>query len=131
MKFGLQAVPEDPCVFVKNGVMVFFYVDDILIARRLSVRDQARQLERDLEAYWRLTGSDEEGWFLNVRILRDRQQHKLWLCQDTYISSITMRFHLIDRAAVLTPLPSEGLRPYEGTASAEDINLYHQKFGSA
>jgi Reverse transcriptase (RNA-dependent DNA polymerase) len=130
-KLGLQRVPEDPCVFVKRGIIVFFYVDDILIASHPSVGEEARQLERDLQAHWELTDHGEAEWFLNIRILRDRQQHKLWLCQDTYLSSIAMRFHLTERAPVLTPLPVEDLKPYEGTASAEEIKLYQQKVGSA
>ena len=130
-KLGLQAVPEDPCVFVKRGIIVFFYVDDVLIASHPSVREEARQLERDLEAHWELTDHGDAGWFLNIRILRDRQQHKLWLCQDTYIGSIAMRFHLTERAPVLTPLPVEDLKPYEGTASPEQIKVYQQKVGSA
>lgn len=130
-KLGLKVVPEDPCVFVKEGIIVFFYVDDILIANHPSVRNQARQLERDLEAHWELTDHGEAEWFLNIRILRDRQQHKLWLCQDTYISSVAMRYHLTHRAPVYTPLPVEELMPYEGTASAEDIKLYQQKVGSS
>lgn len=112
IKLGLQVVPEDPCVFVKRGIIVFFYVDDILIASHPSVRDQARQLERDLEAHWELTDHGEAEWFLNIRILRDRQRHKLWLCQDTYISSVAVRYHLTYRAPVHTPLPVEDLRPY-------------------
>ena len=130
-KLGLKVVPEDPCVFVKEGIIVFFYVDDILIANHPSVRNQARQLERDLEAHWELTDHGEAEWFLNIQILRDRQQHKLWLCQDTYISSVAMRYHLIHRAPVYTPLPVEDLKPYEGTASAAEIKIYQQKVGSA
>lgn len=98
-ELGLQVVPEDPCVFVKRVTIVFFYVDDILIASHPSVRDQARQLERELEAHWELTDHGEAEWFLNIRVLRNRQRHKLRVCQDTYISGIAMRYHLTHRAS--------------------------------
>jgi hypothetical protein len=132
-KLGLTPVPEDPCVFVTHGIIVFFYVDDFIIASYPSpaIQEKARQLEKDLEAHWELTDHGEAEWFLNIRIVRDRQQHKLWLCQDAYISSMAARYHLTDRAPVYTPLPVEELKPYEaGTATPAEIKLYQGKVGS-
>ena len=76
-KLGLKQVPEDPCVFVGEGLIVFFYVDDILIACHTTARERAYQLEKDLEAHWELTDHGEAGWFPNIRIIRDRSQKKL------------------------------------------------------
>ena len=58
-KLGLQQAPEDPCVFVGEGLIVFFYVDDILIASHTNAKARAMQLERDLEAHWELTDHRE------------------------------------------------------------------------
>jgi hypothetical protein len=33
-------------------------------------------------------------WFLRIRIIRDRVNRKIWLCQDSYISKMMTRFHL-------------------------------------
>ncbi|OOQ89502.1 hypothetical protein PEBR_07986 [Penicillium brasilianum] len=79
-KLGLEVVPEDPYVFTIYGIIVFFYVDDILITSHPLVREKANQLEKDLEAYWELTDHGEVEWFSNIRIIRDRQKRKLWLC---------------------------------------------------
>lgn len=130
IKLGLTPIPEDPCVFVSPGIIVFFYVDDILIANHPSVRERARQLEKDLEAHWELTDHGEAEWFLNIRIIRDRKEHKLWLCQDAYISSMAARYNLTDRAPVYTPLPLEEMKPYDGTATPAEIKLYQGKVGS-
>jgi hypothetical protein len=131
LKLGLQQVPEDPCVFIGKGILVFFYVDDILIASYYTARERARQLEKDLEAHWELTDHGDAEWFLNIRILRDRQLKKLWLCQDSYVTSIAARYNLTDRAPVYTPLPVEELKPYEGIATPREIHLYQQKVGSS
>lgn len=130
-KLGLRQVPEDPCVFIGNGIIVFFYVDDILIASHQNVRKLADQLERDLEAHWELTDHGDAEWFLNIRIIRDRRLKKLWLCQDSYISSIAARYHLTDRPPVSTPLSLDELEPYHGKADAQSVHLYQQKVGSA
>ena len=31
---GFQSVPHEPCCWIKGGVIVFFYVDDIVVAYR-------------------------------------------------------------------------------------------------
>jgi len=36
----------------------------------------------------------ELSWFLGIRVIRDRSQKKLWLCQDSYIKKIAATFHL-------------------------------------
>jgi hypothetical protein len=129
-KLGLTAIPEDPCVFVTHGIIVFFYVDDFLIASHPSVREKARQLEKDLDVHWELTDHGEAEWFLNIRIMRDRKLQKLWLCQDAYISSVAARYHLTDRPPVYTPLPVEEMKPFDGTATAAEIKIYQGKVGS-
>jgi hypothetical protein len=53
IKLRLTPVLEDPCVFVTHGIIVFFYVDDFIIASfpTPAIREKARQLEKDLEAH--------------------------------------------------------------------------------
>jgi hypothetical protein len=58
-KPGLKQAPEDLCVFIGEGIMVFFYVDDMLIASHWTAKERASQLERDLEAHWELTNHRE------------------------------------------------------------------------
>ena len=43
-------------------------------------------------------------WFLGIRIIRDRAQHKLWLCQDSYYEKIAKIYGLSDRPAVIIPV---------------------------
>jgi hypothetical protein len=33
-------------------------------------------------------------WFLEIKIIRDRANRKIWLCQNLYISKIVTKFHL-------------------------------------
>jgi hypothetical protein len=43
-------------------------------------------------------------WFLEIRIIRDRNTHQLWLCQDLYINKIVKRYGLETRKLPETPL---------------------------
>ncbi|HEY4384144.1 MAG TPA: reverse transcriptase domain-containing protein, partial [Ktedonobacteraceae bacterium] len=127
---GLKSTSEDPCLFYITGIIVFFYVDDIIIASHPTVREQAKSLIKALHNAWKLRDLGEPSWFLNIRIIRDRSAGKLWLCQDAYINAMATKFHLTERARVTTPITMEDLKPYEGRASAKEIHLYQQKVGS-
>ena len=58
-------------------------------------------------------------WFLGIRVIRDREQHKIWLCQDSYIDKLANKFGVNkSQKYAKTPLEVTPLLPYEGTATA-------------
>jgi hypothetical protein len=65
-------------------------------------------------------------WFLGIRIERDRLSRRLWLCQDSYISKLTAKFHVnLDGKLPRTPILSDLLAPEEGhQATAQQILAY-------
>jgi Reverse transcriptase (RNA-dependent DNA polymerase). len=128
---GLQVVQEDLCLFTADGIIIFFYVDDIIIVNHPSQRSKAADLRKRLNAHWELRDIGEAQWFLGIRIIRDREQKALWLCQDSYISSMANRYHLTGTRAYGTPLPAVPLAPYHGQATQTQIHEYQQKVGSA
>src|SRR5205823_14838218 len=69
-------------------------------------------------------------WFLGIRVIRNRDERKIWLCQDSYIDKIATKFHLEYHRSAQTPLPSEELVPNTGKASAQEIYAYQQRVGS-
>ncbi|KAG0160465.1 hypothetical protein PDIDSM_7994 [Penicillium digitatum] len=62
---------------------------------------------------------------------RDRDQKKLWLCQDSYIESMTNKYNLVTTRKVGSPLGVEPLVPYDGVATPSQIHGYQAKVGSA
>ena len=130
VKLGLTPIPEDPCIFVKDGIIVFFYVDDIIIVNHPSYAQQAAKLDDQMKRHWELREFDAS-WFLNIRIVRDRTNKKLWLCQDSYIESMAARYGLITNRRVDTPLSIEPLLPFGGVATASQIHGFQAKVGSA
>ncbi|OQE59396.1 hypothetical protein PENNAL_c0325G00318, partial [Penicillium nalgiovense] len=130
VKLGLTPIPEDPCIFVMNGIIVFFYVDDIIIVNHPDYAEQADQLDDQMKKHWELREFDAS-WFLNIRIVRDRTNKKLWLCQDSYIESMAARYGLITNRRVDTPLSIEPLLPFDGIATASQIHGFQAKVGSA
>ena len=130
VKLGLTPVEEDPYIFTTKGIIVFFYVDDIIIVNHPKQAKEAALLDQNLKKQWELRELDAS-WFLNIRIIRDREQKKLWLCQDSYIESIAHKYNLVTERKIGSPLSIEPLVPYDGVASPQQIHGFQAKVGSA
>ncbi|KAI2685533.1 hypothetical protein LCP963914a_4860 [Penicillium roqueforti] len=130
VKLGLTPVEEDPCIFTTKGIIVFFYVDDIIIVNHPKQAKEAALLDQNLKKQWELRELDAS-WFLNIRIIRDREQKKLWLCQDSYIESMAHKYNLVTERKIGSPLSIEPLVPYDGVASPQQIHGFQAKVGSA
>jgi hypothetical protein len=52
-------VPEDPCIILKNGLIVFYYVNDIAFVYYRTRELEARKTVKDLEERIELTGGEE------------------------------------------------------------------------
>ena len=74
-KLGFEAVPHEPCCFMKNGIIIFFYVDDIALAFRKRQEQEALELIRGLQTRYSLTGGSTLQWFLGIEVLRDREKN--------------------------------------------------------
>lgn len=72
----------------------------------------------------------EVEWFLEVRIVRNRDTHRLWLCQDSYINKLASKFNIsIKKKFPGAPLPYEELTRSTTQASPQEIYAYQQRVG--
>jgi len=72
-------------------------------------------------------------YFLGVRITRNRQNKKIYLCQDAYIKKVLARFQMENCKPVSTPMASgamEFMVPNQEQATKKDISQYQQLIGS-
>ena len=76
---GFAPVPYKPCCFIKEGIIIFFYVDDIVCAFRKEQELTAQELIRQLKKKYQLTGGDKLQWFLRIKVVRDRDKRLIWL----------------------------------------------------
>ncbi|KJZ67915.1 hypothetical protein HIM_12696 [Hirsutella minnesotensis 3608] len=128
IKMGFKPVPHEPCCLTLDGIVVFFYVDDIVFAYRKNHDVRAQALEAQLRSKYRLTGGNALQWFIGIEILRDREKGLIWLSQASYIDKITRLIK--HRGRDHSPMASEELTPFEGIASHADINRYQVRTGS-
>jgi len=131
-ELGFSACVDEPCLLINKdtGVIIFFYVDDFLIASPKSKRAEVEKLKAELDTTYGIRDFGPAKHFLNVRILRDRKQRKLWILQDEYIIKMVNKFHLIHSKKVHTPL-SSGIKLTPClNPKPEHVREYQQKTGS-
>ncbi|KAL2137689.1 hypothetical protein VTI28DRAFT_8559 [Corynascus sepedonium] len=125
---GFQPVPHEPCCFTKDGMIIFFYVDDIVIAFHGSAQKEAKAATFQLKSKYRLTGGHDLHWFLGIEVIRDRKQRLIWLSQSAYIDKIAPMAESERRYT--TPMGKDELKPYDGIATKLEITMYQRKVGS-
>ena len=101
-KLGYAEILQEPCIVQRNGIICFFYVDDIVFAYR---KDQTEELKRTIASLSESLTLEDKGelkWFLGLNVVRNRMSRTMWLSQKAYISKI---------CADLAPTPTEGRLP--------------------
>jgi hypothetical protein len=130
-QLGLTQGKEDPCICTNDWAVVFFFVDDIVLLYRKQDQPAADQLIRSLKARYQMKDLGNLQWFLGIRIIRNREARKLWLCQDSYIENITAKFNIEPKDQFKgNPIPTNDLQLNSDTASRDQVNYYQQKIGS-
>jgi hypothetical protein len=88
------------------------------------------QFEAKLLALYEFRIIGDATHFLGIRIIRNRQERKLWLVQDSYIEKLADKFHITVTKTPKTPLPLTELVPYDRQATPRQIHYYQQRVGS-
>ena len=58
-QLGFELVPHEPCCFMKNGIIMFFYVDDIVFAYKKHQKDTVLGLVSQLQLKYTVTGDED------------------------------------------------------------------------
>ena len=100
---------------INKRVIVFFYINDIIIYYRKKNKTKARITISELQTKYVMNVLKSLKWFLEVHILQDKAKKLLWLLQETYIDKLTNQF-VID----MTDRLSE-------TSMTEELFSYEEK----
>lgn len=80
LKLRLTRVDEDTYLFTNDWLVVFFYVDDIVLLFHRDNLLKFYTFQAELTGRYEIRDLRDLKWFLGIRIIRDREQQKLWLC---------------------------------------------------
>jgi hypothetical protein len=126
---GFKPVPQEPCCMIQSGIIIFFYVDDIIIAYHRTQEQEAMRIVTQIQGKYLCTGGENLQWFLRMEVIRDRTRKTIQLSQASYVDKIS---HLITRQDIRHDTPMSGieLKPRDDLAQPAEINLYQRKIGS-
>lgn len=97
---------------LKGGVVVFFYVDDIVFCHRKEDKEKAQEVIQELKREYQMSILGELKWFLGIHVLRARSQRLLWLTQEAYIEKIAKQYGIdLDGRLPDTPMAESELLP--------------------
>ena len=124
---GFNPIEADHCVFVHRGEgYAIVYVDEILII----TKDKSSMAELKSKLIQRYKSRDlgPEGFYLGIRIVRDRKNRVISLTMDSYFDRLAEEYHLQEAPAVHTPLPTSAVklnkRPDNDKADDKAINHF-------
>ena len=109
---GFREIPQEPCVILKGGIIVFFYVDDIVFCYRKRDTPIVEAIKKALAEKIELNFLGESKWFLGVHVLRNRQSKRLWLSRKAYIDKLATKFNIdVTEKFPTTPMTEAELLP--------------------
>lgn len=129
-ELGFEKVPHEPCCMMKNGIIIFFYVDDIVLAYQKGKENEVKHLTDQLQRKYQLTGGNDLQWFLGIEVVRDRDQGLIWLSQSAYVDKIAKLATKDPDRWPSVPMSGPELLPNEERASVASIRRYQKKIGS-
>lgn len=131
-KLGLQQVPGVPCLYSNDSLIVFFFVDDIVVAVASKNKDIYRRFDQQMRAAYDVRFLGELKWFLGIRVIRDRSQKKIWLMQDSFIEKVAAKYNIAQtsRAYPAVPLVDGNIGPSTEEPDDQRTKLYQELVGS-
>ncbi|CRG92846.1 hypothetical protein PISL3812_09917 [Talaromyces islandicus] len=127
---GFEPINADLGIFVRSGVYIAVYVDDLLIIGP-SVAE-IKNIKRSLRNRFQMTDLGPCSYYLGMFIRRDRQNRILYLSQEAYIHKVLHQFRMNDCTPVSTPIdisPVQGNGP-EYVCPADQRIEYQRVVGS-
>jgi hypothetical protein len=92
VKLGLKLVEGFPCLYTNRWLILFVYVDNIVMAFHQSNAHHHKFFEKNLADRYNIKAMRDLTWFLGIRIVREQALHKTWLVQDAFIDKVCARF---------------------------------------
>jgi hypothetical protein len=129
---SLKQIPNTPCLFANDELIVFFYVDDIVVLVHPSKLDIHKEFENKLFSRYKLRSIGQLNWFLGICVVRDMPQRSTWLIQDAFIDKAATKYNLMEGATTLPdfPMTDTKLELYTGTINEALKKRYQQLVGS-
>ncbi|WP_375449240.1 hypothetical protein [uncultured Nostoc sp.] len=130
---GFQEISQELSMVQKNGIIGFFYIDDIVFAYKKDQKDEIDQVIKLLQKTIIIKKVGELKWFLGLHVVCNQTKQTIWPSQKAYITKIYNKFTTKPTSRLSTmPMDIAELPPFSDKKKVCDIFkiLYQQKVGS-
>jgi hypothetical protein len=129
IKFKLNSIFDEFCLFSNdNEILMFFYVNDIVLAFTASRKKNAENLIRRLKDIFDMRNLDSLNFFLEMRILQ--KFDTIWLIQNFYMNKLIKNYVINIEYKATTLLSYQSLMSYIDDVNQERVHIYRQKVES-
>jgi len=104
---GFEPINADLSIFVRSGMYIAVYVDDLLIIGPSIA--EIKRIKRGLRNRFHMTDLGPCSYYLGMTIRRDRQNRILYLSQEAYVRKVLQHFEMLDCAPISTPIDTSPL----------------------
>jgi hypothetical protein len=119
LSIGFHSTDADPNLFVRNGVYILLYVDDMLIAGRT---DEITAVKLQIAAKWKCKDLGPVTTFVGFQITRDRPAKTLKIHQTAYVTRLLERFKLDKSNPTQLPIPANTVLKLDLDLASTDEN---------
>ena len=109
--------------------MIFFFVNDIVVLIHKQHANKHYKFEKILFARFKIKILKKLIWFLNIKIIRNKNQKKIWLYQNSYIEKMTIKFNFLNSKNFVVFL-IETFQFFEKKSNQQQMYIYQQKIKS-
>lgn len=74
---GFKEIPQEPCIVQQDGIICFFYVDDIVFAFKKGQREEVERVVTSLSETLEIKRKGELKWFLGLHVIRNRSKQSI------------------------------------------------------
>jgi hypothetical protein len=116
-------------LFTNNWLILIFYIDDITTVYHIKHTARIDDFEHRLIRRFEIRVIGEINHFLGIRIIRKRDEKRIYMIQDSYIQKIQEHFQIEPSNYIKTPILAYKLVKNETTASKSQIKAYQNRIG--
>jgi hypothetical protein len=129
LEMKMRLISEKSCLFMKNDIFMFFYVNDIVFALKIDRQHEAEILINKLKDIFEMRDLNTLKLFLSVRIIQ--RSDVIYLVQDAYVEKLIKEYEIsINQKTSSISLSYQSLISYESEIDLNRVYVYKQKVRS-
>lgn len=97
----LNFIEVTDCLQIYKRILIFFYIDDIVLAFPPQESEKAHRIKDNLIKAYEIKIKGELNFFYGVQVIRDRTNRKLQISLDAYIKKIAYKFGITALGRIL------------------------------